>query len=386
MGKKQHYVPQFYLKSFSTLERKDAVYVLKKSSVKVFGPVMVKEVAHENAFYDHEANSYDVEDALAKFETKAADVHRLILETQALPPPNSNARDIYARFLALQMRRTRKARWETELRGEIVAAKYGAETPSDATRASILEVGLPVLDGNERLAVGVIEDVLQTTDVSHLGSKEDVRQIALKIVHDTIRQFRNSVERGELTPELKDHLRAFPGDEHEVKRHHLSTLDRATKLFKQILLQMDWMLLQNSSDVPLVTSDSPVLLFDRNKFMLPESTVDELIGVFSLIGNFMGDVNWLTDTGALSPHIQLVFPVSPALLLSLSPPGSPNFSSPNLNDADHARGFNKLHLYQAYDFVFASSDQLGELIPDVELANTMSRIIHWSRDVSKRDR
>lgn len=48
--KKQHYVPQSYLKRF-TLDGK-SLYVFDKSSRKSFGPTSVTNVAHENYFYD----------------------------------------------------------------------------------------------------------------------------------------------------------------------------------------------------------------------------------------------------------------------------------------------------------------------------------------------
>ena len=72
--KRQHYVPQFYLKGFSPVEAPEYIYSYSISRRHVYGPQHVREVAHERYFYNLGLNQA-IEDALSKLEDRVAPVH-----------------------------------------------------------------------------------------------------------------------------------------------------------------------------------------------------------------------------------------------------------------------------------------------------------------------
>lgn len=72
--KKQHYVPQFLLRRFGTgKKRREKIWVLDKSTGKVFQS-SIKDIGHENYFYEHEelSNNIDIEQLLGKTESYVA--------------------------------------------------------------------------------------------------------------------------------------------------------------------------------------------------------------------------------------------------------------------------------------------------------------------------
>ena len=69
--KKQHYVPRFYLKYFSTTPEATHIGLCVKESGKTVRQAGLKNQAYENYFYGKDTK---IEDGLSEIEAKAASV------------------------------------------------------------------------------------------------------------------------------------------------------------------------------------------------------------------------------------------------------------------------------------------------------------------------
>lgn len=105
--KLHHYVPRFLLRRFGS-GKKDKVNVFDKSNGAKFTSV-VKNVAAENYLYDFEFNGHPltIEPSLSELEGRAAYHIRHILEERCLDVSDAVQRGELARFIAVQMIRTR---------------------------------------------------------------------------------------------------------------------------------------------------------------------------------------------------------------------------------------------------------------------------------------
>lgn len=107
--KKQHFVPEFYLKAFCN----------KKSKIKVFDKIQnksfqsnINDVAQERGFYDFDGNQ-EIEKVLSNFEDKWAKTFQRLnfhLVEKPLNVINSEMRYSLASFIFFQMLRTKESR------------------------------------------------------------------------------------------------------------------------------------------------------------------------------------------------------------------------------------------------------------------------------------
>lgn len=104
--RKQHYVPQFYLRNFSCNSDQKTVGVFVLDSGTFRGSVPIRDQAYEKYLYGKESK---IEDELGKVEGRAAEVIRRILETSALPPGSSEDQSVLLTFSILQHERTMAA-------------------------------------------------------------------------------------------------------------------------------------------------------------------------------------------------------------------------------------------------------------------------------------
>jgi len=108
----QHYVPRFYLESFSINPDKDSpqLYCYDKPDRRIF-QTAIKNVGGEQYFYDTSGNQ-PFEDFLARIEGEFADAYRKILEGEDLGDLTENDRTAIAYSVATQEHRTRVFRDE----------------------------------------------------------------------------------------------------------------------------------------------------------------------------------------------------------------------------------------------------------------------------------
>lgn len=125
--KKQHYVPQFLLKRFGTGKKnREKIWVLDKLTGKVFQS-SVKDVGHENNFYEHEHLQLNaIENLLGNTECYAANLISRISKHGRLFRGKFEIVGL-SYFLAIQMLRSPVVRADMGNIRQIIAQKFGAE-------------------------------------------------------------------------------------------------------------------------------------------------------------------------------------------------------------------------------------------------------------------
>ncbi|MFM6271492.1 MAG: DUF4238 domain-containing protein, partial [Dolichospermum sp.] len=108
-SKNHHYVPQFYLRLFST-DKKSISLLNKKRNAIIKGAPIKGQCALENFHGWHE----DVENHIARIEGESAPVIQRIAGTGLLPPQGSDDHLRLALFVALQMGRTQSIAKEND--------------------------------------------------------------------------------------------------------------------------------------------------------------------------------------------------------------------------------------------------------------------------------
>lgn len=131
--KKQHYVPQFYLKYFTDAQRNIHAFDLIKQEQFV---TTTANIAHDRSFYDYKpfeefiGMEQAIEHAFANTEGEAAEFFRKLIDTIDTNTLSSLTRDDYkqlADFITTQERRTPEARKHLAE----IARSYGQELEID---------------------------------------------------------------------------------------------------------------------------------------------------------------------------------------------------------------------------------------------------------------
>jgi len=113
--KRQHYVPQRYLKNFSiqknlsNTEECLCVYPFKTCESHISN---VKDLCKEDFFYGEDERSQEFEDNLSKFEKKQAQIIRKIIDNVSLDVLSEDDCLRFLLFLLLQDARTKRSKWE----------------------------------------------------------------------------------------------------------------------------------------------------------------------------------------------------------------------------------------------------------------------------------
>ncbi len=126
--KKQHYVPQFLLKNFTTGHNSKAtVWVLDKRNEKVYES-SVRDVAHENQFYEYhgEAGDIEAEELMQKIDSKGAGIIARIISNCKLPSSDED-RIWLSYFISTQMFRTPMTRNDMENFRQTIIHKWGPD-------------------------------------------------------------------------------------------------------------------------------------------------------------------------------------------------------------------------------------------------------------------
>jgi hypothetical protein len=142
-AKKQHYIPQFLLRNFATGPRKHArVWVLDKRDKSV-RPASVRDVAHENRFYeigDPSGHRLGLEDLLAHNDSNSARVIGTVLRSESLVLPEEDKLRL-SLFVACQMCRTPKVRKDLENLFQMIVEKWGPDIRANGDNRPASEYG-----------------------------------------------------------------------------------------------------------------------------------------------------------------------------------------------------------------------------------------------------
>ena len=131
--KKQHYVPQFLLRNFSVGRKQKAkVWVYDKSKGKRFR-ASVRDVGHENAFYEAcapDGRVLEAEPLTAHIDDRGSKAIELILKRGALPLNSREMVDL-SYFAAFQMLRTPDVRASMEYMRTQIIEKWGPDVMAE---------------------------------------------------------------------------------------------------------------------------------------------------------------------------------------------------------------------------------------------------------------
>jgi hypothetical protein len=110
VAKVQHYVPQFILRNFGN-GKKDQLWVFDKATGRTF-TTNAKNIASESRFYDFESSGRHItlEPYLCKVEDDAKPILKRIIDTDSLAALDNTDKATIARFLSIQLTRTRTFR------------------------------------------------------------------------------------------------------------------------------------------------------------------------------------------------------------------------------------------------------------------------------------
>lgn len=126
--KKQHYVPQFLLRNFANGRKNKAkVWVLDKKFSKIY-PASVRDVAHENKFYEYHGESGDLEfeDLMGKLDSIGAGIIAAMTKKSKIPD-SAEAQTWLSYFVAAQMIRTPSVREDMENFRQMIIHKWGGD-------------------------------------------------------------------------------------------------------------------------------------------------------------------------------------------------------------------------------------------------------------------
>jgi hypothetical protein len=113
--KRQHYVPQQYLKKFSTVKnisgKEECLYAY---SFKTRGCCLenVKDLCKKDFFYGKDDRSQKFENGLSQFEQRHSEIIQKIIDTHSIDCLNKDEYIEFLLFLLLQDARTKRSQWE----------------------------------------------------------------------------------------------------------------------------------------------------------------------------------------------------------------------------------------------------------------------------------
>lgn len=309
--KKQHYVPQCYLKNFAV---EDQLFVLDKIKKTVY-PAKVKDVAQDGYFndfpdvflpekYKDKSKSQFIEKDLAKVESNFSKFLKLIIDClediekkdlfDSVGVLDEEAKINFSAFLSLQLVRTNTPRQQA--RGMFQSLANLKEKMDEALdkRNNPQEFNLP-------------------------GSEDSTQSI----------DFNNLIKTDTEKDSIAQHL-LFISD----------TLDKgASSKIAKTLSNHIWLFGVNSSSIPLWTSDNPIVIKPYENF----------------------------GTGLASHGVKVIYPISPKHLLIMF---ESNFwgklqsfdgMSANLSEED-VKSYNRLQAQQCYRQTYASKKNFEILL------------------------
>lgn len=358
---RQHYVPRFYLRGFSTPQKENALFGYRISEQKLFGPILVDGVAHEKHFYDLD-DTTSLEGDLAKLESRIATVHRKILETRDLATLSATELYTYAQFIATQSRRTRRARDDVRFALNLMADSADLPHQTPASQEHIRKTGEGVLRAFEEVLSTALEKALSEVQAATNQSGEAFRAKALQSARHAVDKYREYFAKGQLHPDVQQSMREAAADPTRVKQLHINALSLTAAKAARSLFSMYWYLLRNESEEALITSDNPVISID-GAMPLTEH------GHLSALPTALGYTDWHDSSGNLKPSLRVLMPLSPKLMLVIAPTNTLPIQP---LDGKRVSDLNAIVATQARDFLFGSTDDFTSAMSGLERKKTLN--------------
>lgn len=125
--KRQHYVPQHYLKGFTSSNKKKFLFVYDKENGKIF-PSSIRNIGHENYFYDVGEDQI-IEKLFSTFESKFNIALQKLINNEDLNGLSTEDKELISNFIAVQMLRTKESRIENKQMLETIIEQIADRTP-----------------------------------------------------------------------------------------------------------------------------------------------------------------------------------------------------------------------------------------------------------------
>lgn len=134
--KKQHYIPQFLLSKFA-MGKKKRIHVFDLKMSKSFVS-QIRDVGHENNFYNHPDDGNDMEYELGKLETEVAPIIDKIISDETIKNITKDELKNICLFAVVQMLRVKSLRERLGEIGEIFLNNLAGDTVEPNSQADKL--------------------------------------------------------------------------------------------------------------------------------------------------------------------------------------------------------------------------------------------------------
>ncbi|PKG37040.1 DUF4238 domain-containing protein [Psychromonas sp. Urea-02u-13] len=142
--KKQHYVPQFLLSKFA-VGKKKRIHTFDLKMAKSFAS-QIRDVGHENNFYNHPEEGNQMEFQLGKLETKVAPIIDKIISEGSIKSLSKGDQKYLGIFTIVQMMRVNSIRESLVEMGELIVDKFVGDSVEPDSQADHLLTSFKELD------------------------------------------------------------------------------------------------------------------------------------------------------------------------------------------------------------------------------------------------
>lgn len=318
-NKKQHYVPQSYLRRFATGETaqksigKQRVHVSYKRGSEGPSTPLVKDIASGRWFYDLPGEE-GLDEVLRKIETKAGLPLKKLSATGDISKISFEERRELSRFISAQHIRTKKHRdfYEWDLSSAEALYLDPVRMETEESKAFVRNnFGKYALEARNDLDTEAAE--LAACKLEALKLPQHEREKLLIQVERKLEEFSSRRERADYYIEqIKQGY--YPKDFVEFRPNkreiHLHIMMRMTPIIDKWLMSMYWIVYKNLTSTPFVTSDSPVFIMP----LMKPADKDDYDADFYYNLAMLGYVDF-TDDPQKYPPLAVQFPLSPSSML-----------------------------------------------------------------------
>jgi len=350
---RHHYVPRFYLNGFALEPNSRTVAVFDKQDGRAF-LANTSKIAVERHFHTI-ADDASFERQIAVWETDWSQVHDKLLALKNANLLTEVERKTYAEFLGYQLVRTARFRAKVSEALCLPIFTTFSDNPSSEQKVA-----------NSGIAKAVLENLAQNS-LTHLVNSELLQQI---------QEASQTGVLGNMLRPTSENLESKLAE--GAKQKHLEEIDALAKEKTDILMQARWVVTENATSAPFMTSDHPVQVFDRSVFLGNTSahTHTKNMSDIDYIFRVLGNVEWIDSKGALKPELFIYMPLSPKLALFMSDKTN-SHGTATFDDANLITIFNNFLVFQAEKYLFSCeknfigiymhnlSSQIDSIIPMV---------------------
>lgn len=295
--KRQHYVPQFYLKQWHNEKSNEQIYVYDKDTKKSYS-TNIKGIASSNYFYDYpelteEQKKEFIEKVNNSKEITAPEKEQIIknIDKQIIENLLSEIETINSTILnsiIMKLNNIKALPINYFLHHnfinneEIIDLSYFIALQYVRTE----EMRIVHNDMNKWFTKIMLDNLLQNID-KYEYDKEFIKKMG---GIEEVNNFKNNIKNGKI--DIKNF--EINIDETYNKINHLSSIFELAEEISKYLMNYKWIILINNTFIPFITTDNPVIK--------------------------KANLNMLFSTGFSSKGIEIYYPISPKYAISIWEP------------------------------------------------------------------